>query len=449
MKYHEFIKQKLVSRDAVGFQPTYLPDCMMPFQKYSVTWSLELGRAALVFDCGLGKTLMALVWAENILRHVGKRDSKALIIAPLAVTGQTVREGEKFGIKVTQTQEGKIHKGINITNFERLKNYNPEDFACVVVDEAGILKNMDGKMRKEITAFLHRVQYRLLCTATPAPNDYMELGTSSEALGNMPRNQMLAMFFTNGQETTQQWELKGHARKRFWQWVASWAKAARKPSDLGDFDDGKFILPKLTVNKFVLPSPNNGRGFFTTPANTLDEQRKERMDTLDSRCGKVAELCPKKEAVLIWCHLNKEGERLRQMIPDAVEVAGSDKDEVKIERLLAFSSGQIRILITKPKIAGFGMNWQHCHNVFYFPGHSHEAYYQAIRRCWRFGQKSPVSCNLVTTEREKIVLNNMLRKEALSDAMYQGIVDQMRQVAQQQKLNGYVPMEVPRWLRSR
>ena len=335
-----------------------------------------------------------------------------------------------------------------VTNYHRLKNFRPEDFVGVVVDESSCLKNFESVYKKEITEFIGKIKYRLLCTATPSPNDFMELGTSSEALGEMTRNQMLAMFFTNDGENTQQWNLKGHAKTRFWQWMATWARAARKPSDLG-FEDGDFILPELKIHQHILPSIDGKMdGFFPYVARTLDEQRAERTRTLKIRCEKVASLIPKNRPALVWCHLNSEGDLLEKIIPGAVQVAGKDKDEVKEERLMAFSSGQIKVLVTKSKIAGFGLNWQHCSDVFWFPSHSHEAYYQAIRRCWRFGQKNPVNCHIVTTEPERLVMENMLRKERQSIELYAGIVKHMGDAISENKhlSNGHVKMEVPSWL---
>lgn len=766
MDYSEYLKTKELRAAPKGFAPVFMPEYLMPFQAALVDWAVRLGRAALFEECGLGKTIQQLVWAENILRKHSK--SRILIVTPLAVSGQTVREAEKFGIKATQTQEGKLYPGINVTNYDRLKNYRPEDFIGVVGDEcfpagtqvdtvnldnslalkyiedirpgdrilnasgvdcvkattkrriyravvlrvrgkeitcsenhpfftvhgwvsardlhaddhivetteamclvrqsvhpevpgeqicsflreilfsemaneyartqtkgehernscedrsqgvrmaargkqvseetnctdsqfesyersescreddrdknserdfetverktrrqwdgtdragedasrcsrirmeacrgshqeqngqripnglqdrlwereienrdrggrtltqftetsgrkegqeigiarvesveileqddprldkfreadgtlyfydleaarhpsfsvngllvhnSSIIKNFEGQTRKRTTQFFSKVNYRLLCTATPAPNDFMELGTSSEALGSMTRSQMLAMFFTNGGDSTQDWEIKGHARRNFWRWVSSWARAVRRPSDLG-FEDGDFNLPPLNIHKHEVPSTLDYGigGFFKTPARTLEHQRKERKSTLKARCEKVASLVPDKGAAIVWCHLNDEGNLLTKLISGAVEVCGSDKDSVKEERLLGFSDGKYRVLVTKPKIAGFGLNWQHCRNVFYFPNHSHEQYYQAVRRCWRFGQKKPVECHLVSSEAETLVVQNMLRKEKQSEILYAGIVQEINTSIHNEPTSNLKKMETPTWL---
>jgi hypothetical protein len=288
VSYEEFLRAKQVAKAPVGFPPTFLPDVLKGFQKYLCEWSLNLGRAAIYADCGLGKSILSLVHAQNVVERTNK---PVLILAPLAVSRQFVQEGKKFSVPCKQTQDGTVHKGINVTNYERISNYNPEDFAGVVADEAGILKNSDGKTRRLVTDFMEKIKYRLLGTATPAPNDYMELGTSSEALGVMPYRNMLAMFFVNDGKSTQQWRLKGHAKTRFWQWMATWARAVRKPSDLG-FDDEGYDLPELEIEQHLLPSGKKGVGLLPYEAKTLSELREERHRTLHSRCRKVADLCP-------------------------------------------------------------------------------------------------------------------------------------------------------------
>ena len=323
--------------------------------------------------------------------------------------------------------------------------FDPGDIVGLVADESSILKNYDGKTRRRITDFVQRILYRLLCTATPAPNDFMELGTSSEALGVMKYGQMLGMFFVNGGETTQQWILKGHAKKRFWQWMGTWARAIRMPSDFG-YEDGDFVLPKLRTRQHTVPSEVFD-GFFPRLAKTLNEQRAERRRTMRARCEKVAEIVPDGRPFVAWCHLNAEGDLLEKMIPDAVQVQGADKDEVKEERLRAFADGQIRVLVTKPRIASFGLNWQHCSDLSFFPSHSHEQFYQALRRCYRFQQQREVCCNIVTSEAESRVLENMMRKERRSVEMYRGIVREMGKVLENR--NGdhkQKEMELPRWL---
>ena len=442
--YQDFLASKRGQEQLHGFSPNFMPDFLFDFQSHLTDWVIRKGRAALFEDCGLGKTPQQLVWAENVVRKTNK---PVLILTPLAVSAQTIREGEKFGIECKRSQTGKVWKGINVTNYERLHYFDAKDFAGVVADESSILKNYDGKMRRYITDFLHQVDYCLLCSATPAPNDYMELGTSSEALGEMNYSRMLGMFFVNDGKTTQKWSLKGHAKKRFWQWMSGWARAIRKPSDLG-FDDEKFNLPELKMEQHLIPSLPPKFGFLPLEAKTLNEQRAERKQTLQPRCEKVAEVIPEDESCVVWCHLNMEGDLLEKIIPGAVQVAGKDPMEQKEERLIAFVDGKVRVLVTKPKIAGFGQNWQHCANMTFFPSHSYEQFYQAVRRCWRFGQTRPVTCNIITSERESSVLANMQRKERQVAHMFEGIVREMTEFQTGKKTNGEPTeeMEIPAWL---
>lgn len=442
MTYDDFLKQKEYKDNQVGFEPIWLPDCLFDFQRYLVSWAIRMGRCSLFEDCGLGKTLQLLVWAENVIR---KTNGKVLVITPLAVSKQTVREGVKFGVKVNHSRDGKLKKGINVTNYHQLHKFDPSDFDGVVLDESSIIKNSDGKTRVLLTKFMSSIPYRLLCTATPAPNDYMELGTSAEALGVMKRNQMLGMFFANDGDSTQKWTLKGHARSTFWRWVGTWARAIQKPSDLG-FEDKKFVLPSLNLVHHRVKSIAD-KGLFPISAVSLSSQRVEKNKSLKSRCNKVVDLIG--DTSIIWCHLNSEGDLLNKLIKDSVQISGSDKDQYKEEMLDAFSLGQIKTLITKPSIAGFGLNWQHCNNVVYFPSHSHEQYYQAIRRCWRFGQKREVTCNLVYSEAEGRIVSNMIRKEKQAIEMYHGIIQEMNQSIKLTTNKGNITIEVPTWLKGK
>jgi len=443
-KYETFLKTKGIRNNIEGFKPLWIPNFLYDFQKELVEWAIKKGKAALFEDCGLGKTPQQLVWSQNI---VEKTNGKVLIVTPLAVSYQTIREAEKFGVKVRRTQDGTIYKGINITNYERLAYFNPNDFDGIVCDESSILKNFGGKTRKYITDFMNKINYRLLCTATPAPNDFMELGTSSEALGNIKNNQMLGMFFTHDCKNSSQWNLKGHAKKRFWQWVSTWARAIRKPSDLG-YKDEKFILPSFHFHKHIIKSNYKENSLIDLPAIGLNEQRAEKRRTLSLRCDKVASLVPKNEPCLIWCHLNDEGDLLEKMIPESVQVSGKNSDEEKEHKLIGFSKGDIRILITKAKIGGFGMNWQHCSRMMFFPSHSHEQFYQASRRCWRFGQKNEVNCHLIASSRESIVLHNMIRKERQAVEMYNGIIREMSefQLGKKKFETKTEEMRTPKWL---
>ena len=443
MDYHEFLKAKQFQRKREGFKPLWLPDCLFDFQRHLCEWAILQGRSAIYADCGLGKSLMELVWAENVRRKTNK---DVLILTPLAVAPQMVREGEKFGIESHRVRQGKVHKGISVTNYQQLERYSPEDFAGVVADESSIIKNSDGKTRKLVTAFLNKIPYRLLCTATPAPNDYMELGTSSEALGVMPRVQMLGMFFTNQGDSTQQWTIKGHAKKRFWEWVASWSRACRRPSDMG-FSDNGFVLPPLNVLPHKVASTFKGSGFVPRKAKTLLDQRQEKRDSIGRRCEQAARSFRKDGQCLAWCQLNSEGDLLTKLL-DAVQVKGSDSDDYKEEVLNDFSLGKVKRLVTKPTIAGFGLNWQSCSQMSYFPTHSHEQFYQAVRRCWRFGQKESVDCHVVYSEAESLVYNNMIRKERQSDEMYAGICREMNSVVKRkEETNGSAKVSVPAWLK--
>ena len=441
--YGDFLESKAKPAAGCGFEPLSMPDFLFDFQAMLTDWMIRNGRSAVFADCGLGKTPMSLVWGDNVLR---KTNRPVMIFTPLAVAHQYVREGEKFGIEVHHARDGKVYKGINVVNYERLHYFDRKDFSGVVCDESGRVKHHDTKTRKAVADFTRNTPYRLLGTATPAPNDFMELGNSAEILGVMKYAQVLSMFFTHDGKNTQQWRLRGHAKRRFWQWVSGWARAVRKPSDLG-FDDGRFELPTFQLSQHTVKSQRPTHGFLVKEARTLDEQRLERKLTLCSRCEKVAEIVPKNRPFLVWCHLNPEGDLLEKLIPGAVQVAGRHSDDEKEERLNAFSQGQIRVLITKPKIGGWGLNWQHCSDMSFFPSHSWEQWYQAVRRCWRFGQERPVNVNIVTSEAEASVLSNMQRKEKQAEEMYNGIIRGMAEFQM-----GHRPsiekntMEVPSWL---
>lgn len=462
-EYGTFLDRKSQLGGEFGFKPLWVPPSLFDFQEFLVDWSITKGRSELMTDCGTGKTPMQLTWAQNVVQHTNK---PVLVITPLAVGGQTVREGEKFGIECKKI-DGKIHPGVvNITNYERLHQLDSRDFSGVVLDESSILKSFDGARRSEITEFMRERPYRLLCTATAAPNDYIELGTSSEALGELGYTDMLMRFFKNDQNTVQpmrrhligknfrdpepmqeKWRFKGHAEMAFWRWVCSWARAMRKPSDLG-FQDGKFILPKLIEKQHLVESRSLADGMlFSVPAVGLKEQREERKRTIQERCEKVAELVDTKQPALVWCHLNPEGDLLARSIKGAVQVSGADSDEAKEEKFTAFTSGQIRVLVTKPKIGAWGLNFQHCNHVTFFPSHSFEQYYQGVRRCWRFGQTKPVRVDIVTTEGEQSVMENLQRKAVAADKMFSVLVAEMNNSVRVERSNkGVQKVEVPEWL---
>jgi hypothetical protein len=452
--YLDFLDQKLHTGAAHGFEPIWLPPQLFDFQQSLVTWAIRKGRAAIFADCGLGKTAMQLTWAENVARHSGK---PVLILTPLAVAAQTIREGEKFGIECRRSSDGTVKGRIVITNYERLEHFKPADFAGVVCDESSILKGFDGARRNEITDFMRKVPYRLLATATAAPNDFIELGTSSEALGYMGHMDMLARFFKNDQNNltsrrmygeAPKWRFKGHAEQPFWQWVTSWARACRQPSDLG-FDDGRFTLPPLNEIDHLIETSTVPEGMlFAMPATNLWEQRAEKKRTVKERCEQVASMvADTRQPALVWCHLNEEGDLLQQLIADAVQVSGKDKDEVKERRLIDFAEGRSRVLITKPKIGAWGLNFQVCSHITYFPSHSFEQYYQSVRRCWRFGQQRPVTVDIILTEGERRIMENLQRKRGQAEQMFGNLVAEMNHSLDiQRKEYNTTPIEVPSWL---
>lgn len=451
MNYQEFLNKKMDLSNDFGFVPKSLPDFLFDFQSDLTAWSLQKGRSAIFADCGLGKTPIQLVWADEIVKHTNKN---ILILTPLSVSYQTVMEGEKFGIDCRRSIDGKSTSKITVTNYERLHYFDPSDFMGVVCDESSCIKNFEGIRQKQITQFLKKVPYRLLCTATAAPNDFIELGTSAEALGQMGRMDMLGTFFKNDENSLHpiwwgaRWRFKAHAERRFWQWVCTWARALRKPSDMG-YDDSKFNLPELKMNEIVVESsrPLDG-GFLVFPATTLKEQRMERSYTMDQRCEKVAELTIPHKHSVVWCHLNQEGDLLEKIVPDAVQISGNDPDEKKEEVFKAFSDGKVKVLITKPRIGAFGMNWQHCAHMTFFPSHSFEQFYQGVRRCWRFGQQNPVIVDIVTTAGELGVLKNLQRKAVQADRMFENLIQLMQHELNVKNVEVFNnEMELPKWLK--
>ena len=475
--YDDFLYRKSQCSSEHGFDPLWMPDWLFDFQEHMVETSIVRGRSAMLADCGLGKTPMQLVWAQNVLQHTNK---PVLVITPLAVSNQTKREADKFEIESHISQDGKHHGGIVITNYERLQHFDSNDFAGVVCDESSILKNYSGARRKGITRFMSKLPYRLLCTATAAPNDWVELGTSSEALGELSHSDMLKRFFRQlddkGQkqearnqqqaealvdidpnyfqklayrvsQTIGQWRLKHHAQQHFWRWVASWATACRMPSDLG-FDDGDFVLPELTTRDHIIKPTTPPPGMlFQVPAIGLAGEREERRRTLDQRCAFVAELVDHDQPAVVWCHLNEEGDLLENVIPDAQQIAGKTPDEKKIELYESFADGSLRVLVIKPKIGAWGLNWQHCNHVVSFASHSFEQDYQSVRRCLRFGQERPVTHDVIATEGEVRVLGNMRKKAEKADAMFKALVAEMNQATRIERSNNYTNnVEVPAWL---
>lgn len=455
--YLGFLRRKSQVDGNDGFFPVYMPGFLFDFQGALVEWAIEKGRAALFADCGMGKTAMQLVWAENVVRRTNR---PVLILTPLAVAGQTVSEAVKFDIEARRSN-GDVTRGIHVTNYEKLHHFNPADFAGVVCDESSILKSFDGVTKHAVTEFMREMRYRLLCTATAAPNDFVELGTSSEALGQLGHMDMLARFFKNDANTsdTQRkfaahgggaptWRFRGHAEKPFWQWVCSWARSLRRPSDLG-FSDERFVLPPLVEREHIVKSMKPRDGFlFAMAAHGLTEQREERRRTIAERCAKAAELVNDSTAPAVcWCHLNDEGDALERLIPDAVQVSGTDSDEEKERKFNAFQSGETRVLVIKPVIGAWGLNWQHCAHMTVFAGYSFEQYYQGMRRCWRFGQKSPVTVEHIASDGECEVLASRKRKAEQSDKMFAELVTHMRSgMVVERGSYGSQKEAVPSWL---
>ena len=453
--YDQFLLTKSQLDGEYGFDPVWMPDFLIDFQSAMVEWACRRGRAALFEDCGLGKTVQELTWGENVVRMT---NSRVLLAAPLAVALQIVREAQKFGIDVHLSRDGSLKpSGIHVTNYERLHLFDANDFVGFIGDESSILKSFDGARKAEITQFMRKMKYRLLATATAAPNDFIELGTTSEALGYLGYMDMLNRFFKNDLNNSAsgrmrgeviKWRLKGHAEGPFWQWVCSWARAVRKPSDLG-FDDSRFVLPPLTEVEHMVEAKTLADGMlFALPAVGLQEQREERRRTLQERCEMAASLVADTgKPAVVWCDLNDEGDLLEKLIPDAVQVSGKDSDDSKEEKLGAFSDGQIRVLVTKQKIAGWGMNWQHCAHMTDFPSHSFEGYYQKVRRFWRFGQQSPVRVDLITTEGQKTVMANQKRKAEQADRMFTNLVAAMNDAISIDRASHFVKQqELPSWL---
>lgn len=418
MIYTDFLKKKVIEDKPSGFEPPDLNENLFHFQSDIVRWALRRGRAAIFADCGLGKTLMQLEWANQVAIKTG---GKVLILAPLAVAEQTVNEGKRFGIEAKHCHDqSEVEPGITVTNYQKLHRFDPSEFVAVVLDESSILKSFDGATRTTIIESFRETPYRLACTATPAPNDFMELGNHCEFLGVMSRVEMLSMFFFHDGGDTSKWRLKGHAEDEFWRWVCSWAVNIRKPSDLG-YPDEDFILPKLIMHEHVVQQLNGRQpGFlFAMPASTLQERREARKESIEDRVKLAADLVnASNDQWLIWCNLNSESEALTKAINGAVEVTGSDSDESKQQSMSDFIKGSAKRVVTKSMICGFGMNFQHCHKML-FVGltDSYEQFYQAVRRCWRFGQKNEVDAHIVISSTEGAVLSNIKRKEQDSQKM--------------------------------
>lgn len=426
---------------------------LFPFQRALVDWSLRRGRSALFADTGLGKTRMQLEWARHV-SSVGP----VLILAPLAVAEQTVREGQSIGIAV-QYARRPVDAPILITNYDLLQHFAHLPWRGVVLDESSILKAYDGKTRNAIIGAFQSVPYRLACTATPAPNDYTELGNHSEFLGVKSRVEMLSEYFVHDGGSTADWRIKGHAQDDFWAWVCSWGAAVKRPSDLGYSDEG-YDLPPLQMHEHVIPVEHQeawSEGYLFAPhVKTLAEQRATRRMTLAKRVQMAVELAASGEPVVIWCELNDEADAIERAIEGAVQVRGADDPEDKARKLVGFASGEHRVLVSKPSICGHGLNWQHCaRTIFVGASHSYEQTYQAVRRFWRFGQRRPVDVHIIRAETESAIVANFRRKEADAERLSLRMVEHMRQFmkaeigAAARETNDYapaVPMRVPSWI---
>lgn len=417
MNYQEFLSRKKFTAVVSGFDADVSGYPLFDYQRDIVRWALMRGRSAIFADTGLGKTIMQLVWADQVSQRTG---GKVLVLAPLAVKEQTIEEGARFGIfcgKGTQ---------IDVINYEQLHNVDTAQYVGVVLDESSILKGMEGKVRKQVTAEFKQTPYRLSCTATPSPNDFMELGTQSEFLGIMSQTEMLAMFFIHDGSDTSKWRLKGHGRRKFFEWLATWAVFISKPSDLG-YEDKGHELPDLVFHEHIIDSGITD-GLFAPIASGLLDRNRARKDTVDARVEEAAMIANGiKGQCLIWCHLNDESQKLTSMIDSAVEVTGSDDPDKKAKTMLGFAHGETLKLVTKPKIAGFGMNWQSCnHMVFVGLSDSWEQFYQAVRRCWRYGQTKPVHVHIVSADVEGGVLANIKRKESQNKQLKAEMISVMK-----------------------
>lgn len=413
VSYQEFLNNKSQLTGNFGFEPIFQHERSFDFQNYIIDWALNKGRAALFVDTGLGKTLMQLIIAQNI---VEKTNGNVLILTPLAVAFQFIEEAKTIDIDIEHSKDGTFKSKIVVCNYERLNKFNADDFEAVILDESSILKNFDGAFKSQITEFMKKRKYRFLSTATPAPNDFIELGTSSEALGYLGHMDMLSKYFSNKENTSRpqdigtKWYLKPHAKDAFFKWVNSWGMSIQKPSDIG-FSDERYELPELIKNYHSVKNENNliidGQiQMFNQTARTMTEVREEQKATIQPRCEKAAELACGKTSVY-WTNFNKESELLNELDKEAIEIKGSMNIDKKEEILLAFAKGEIQRIITKPKMTSFGLNWQHCNHTTYFPTWSYEQFYQAIRRFWRFGQKNPVEVDLVFSSGQKRVLDTL------------------------------------------
>jgi ERCC4-related helicase len=457
--YAEFLERKSIVTVPTGIESVpKLNSCLFDFQRDITKWALNRGRAAVFAGTGLGKTLMQVEAAKQIEAHTKK---PVLIFAPLAVASQTIEQAAellKYFVIFAKTQEDIGGRGIYITNYQKREHFDPGAFGGVILDESSCLKSEDAQTRKSLVEEWKECAFRMAFTATPAPNDFMEIGGHAEFLGVMTTAEMLSTFFVHDGGETSKWRLKGHAEKDFWRWMASWCIALQHPRDLG-YEDARYDLPPLNVQTIIVESKAASGELFSGVAQTLSERRGARRDSIDLRIDAAAKLVnSNKEQWLVWCSLNDEGEELTKAIEGAREVAGRHTDEQKESNLHGFGKNEFRVLVSKSKIAGWGMNWQNCHNIIYFPDDSFESYFQAIRRCWRFGQKETVNVWLIVSAAEQAVLENLKRKEREAREMYAKLITNMADFTRASlKASGarttleYKPkkeMKLPDWLTS-
>jgi hypothetical protein len=432
MEYEEFIKSKTHSIGKFGIDPNYLPDSMFDYQKHVAEYAIRKGRCAVFLDTGLGKTLIELTIAKNYIESTNK---PVLVITPLAVAFQFIKEANRFGIDdVEYCKDGNYKSKIVICNYERLHYFKSTDFDCVILDESSILKNFEGAIKQEVTSFLKKVKYRYLFTATPSPNDYIELGTSSEALGYMGYTDMLGKFFKNNGNSIDirhagaEWYLKAHAEKDFWKWIAGWSISMRKPSDLG-YSDERHILPELVESELIVKNKNplaidGQHSIFNFPAQNFFEIKAEVRATIHERCEMAVEAANHHDVSVYWVNLNDEASLISQLDKDTVEVRGNMDIDKKEDILINFSQGKIKKLITKTSITAFGLNWQHCNHTTYFPTYSYEQYYQAIRRFWRFGQERKVFVDLILSDGQTRVMESLVVKKQKAISMFENLTKQ-------------------------
>lgn len=461
MDYQKFLENKKIRVGSSGFDSDKRNPLLFDWQSDIVRWCLKKGKSAIFSDCGSGKTAMQLEFAQQVSDHCS---APVLILAPLSVGKQTQREGVKFGINVNvcRTQDD-VKYGVNITNYEMVEHFDPSRFCGIVLDESSILKHQDSKTRQYLVDAFNNTPFKLCCTATPSPNDFMELGQHANFLGVMTHAEMLATFFIHDGGDTDKWRLKGHAVDKFFAWVASWACCLTRPQDLG-YEQSGYDLPELRIHEIQVESKpdecENGQGrLFAGVAQTLEERRGARRNSMQDRVDAAAEIANSaSDQVLVWCDLNAESDALKSAIIGAVEVKGSDTTLHKETSMLGFSAGDVRVLVSKPKIAGWGMNWQNCNKVIFVGlSDSFEAYYQAVRRCWRFGQANPVDVYIIISEAEGAVRANIERKQRDAERMKDELVKHTRDILKSDirstvrmsdPYSANLTMEVPEWLRS-